>query len=44
MLYLILNFFSLNLRDVIYGFWGLIKVSEGAKLLESDYNKLTVEV
>ena len=43
-LYLVLNFFNLDPRDVIYGLQGLMKLSEGAELLESDYSKSTVEV
>lgn len=44
MLYLASSFSSLDPRDGIYGLRGLMNFSEGAELLDPDYNKSTVEV
>lgn len=44
MLYLASNFSCTDTRDVIYGLRGLMEFSDGAWLLEPDYNKTTVEV
>jgi Heterokaryon incompatibility protein (HET) len=44
MLYLVSNFSCFDERDVIYSLRGLMEFSDGAEILDPDYNKSTVEV